>query len=35
MIPVTQGILRNKVSDMLIGDYIAANFRNGVYTAIG
>lgn len=35
MVPVTQGILRNKVSDMLIGDYIAANFKNGVYTAIG
>ena len=35
MVPVTQGILRNKVSDMLIGDYIAANFRNGVYTVIG
>ena len=35
MIPVTQCILRNKVSYMLIGDYIAANFRNGVYTAIG
>ena len=35
MVPVTQGILRNKVSEMLIGDYIAANFKNGVYTAIG
>lgn len=35
MVPVTQGILRNKVSDMLIGDYIAANFKNGVYTVIG
>ena len=35
MVPVTQGILRTKVSDMLIGDYIAANYKNGVYTAIG
>ena len=35
MVPVTQGILRNKVSEMLIGDYIAANFKNGVYIAIG
>lgn len=35
MVPVTQGILRNKVSEMLIGDYIAANFKNGAYTAIG
>ena len=35
MVPVTQGLLRNKVSEMLIGDYIAANFKNGVYTAIG
>lgn len=35
MVPVTQGILRTKVSEMLIGDYIAANFKNGVYTAIG
>ena len=35
MVPVTQGILRNKVSEMLIGDYIAANFKNGVYTTIG
>ena len=35
MVPVTQGILRTKVSEMLIGDFIVANFKNGVYTAIG
>lgn len=35
MVPVTQGILRTKVSEMLVGDFIAANFKNGVYTAIG
>ena len=35
MVPVTQGILRTKVSEMLVGDFIVANFKNGVYTAIG